>query len=132
MTTKTVLADSAKNTFNLLKEWRNSKSDEDEYRRRAKEVLRQTADETRRMRNEKPAEIGKAVATAGASGVRVSSFDDAFLSADLETAKKAYDKEDEARSEAYELRRKAEKERRGRRDKAFSYSVGLITNLGGF
>ena len=113
MTAKTVLADSAKNTFNLLKEWRNSKSDEDEYRRQAKEVLRQTADETRRMRNEKSAEIGKAVAKAGASGVRVSSFDD-------------------ARSEAYELRRKAEKERRGRRDKAFSYSVGLITNLGGF
>lgn len=132
MTTKTVLADSAKNTFNLLKEWRDSQSDEDEYRRQAKDVLNRTADETRRMRSEKSADVGKAVAKAGASGVKVSSFDDAFLAADLETAKKAYDKEEEARSQAYELRRKAEKERRNRRDKAFSYSVGLITGLGGF
>ena len=51
---------------------------------------------------------------------------------DLKTAREVYDKEQQAREQAYSLRRQAKNERRNRKGKAFSYSVGLLTDFGGF
>lgn len=123
---------SAKNTFNLLKEWQDSKDAEKDYYWQADNVIRQNRDETQKLKRENDEERGEAVAKAGASGINISSFNDALLYNDLKTAKEVYDKEQQAKEQAYNLRRQAKNERRNRKSKAFSYSVGLLTDFGGF
>lgn len=129
------LMNSTKNTFNLLKEWQDSKNTEDDYYRQADNIIRQNRNETQKMKRENEEERGEAVAKAGASGINVSSFNDALLYNDLKTARDVYDKEQQAGEQAYSLRRQAKNERRNRKGKALSYSVGLLTDfgsLGGF
>ncbi len=126
------LMNSAKSTFNLLKEWQDSKNAEDDYYRQADNVIRQNRNETQKLKRENDEERGEAIAKAGASGINVSSFNDALLYNDLKTAREVYDKEQQAREQAYSLRRQAKNERRNRKGKAFSYSVGLLTDFGGF
>lgn len=126
------LMSSAKNTFNLLKEWQDSENAEDDYYRQANNVIRQNRNETQKLKRESDEERGEAVAKAGASGINVSSFNDALLYNDLKTAREVYDKEQQAREQAYSLRRQAKNERRNRKSKALSYSIGLLTDFGGF
>ena len=122
----------AKNTFNLLKEWHESKEAQKAYFHQADSLLQNTFDEIRQMKRQKAEDRGKNISKAGASGIDLSSFNDAFLSQDLKEAQDIYDKQKQAQEEALELRRKAKKERQNRRDKAFSYSIGLLSDLSGF
>lgn len=127
-----MLANSAKSTFNLLKEWQDSKDAEENYFRQADDTIRKSRAEAQKMKRENDEERGEAVAKAGASGINVSSFNDALLYNDLKTARDVYDKERQAAEQAGALRRQAGNERRNRKSKAFSYSVGLLSDLGGF
>ena len=122
---------SAKNTLNLLKEWQDSKETEKDYRRQADNVMRTNYNETQKLKREKDEERGEAIAKAGASGVDVASFNDALLYGDLKSRQKIYDKKQQAADQAYSLRRQAKSERDKRKNKAFSYSVGLLTDFKG-
>ena len=84
------------------------------------------------MKRQNAEDRGKKVSKAGASGIDVSSFNDALLSEDLKNTRDIYDKQKQAQENAQALRKQAGKERRNRRDKAFSYSVGLLSDLSGF
>ena len=126
------LMNSAKNTFNLLKEWQDSKNTEKDYYLQAHNTIRQSRDETEQLKRKNKKERGTAIAKAGASGINVSSFNDALLYNDLKTAREVYDKEQNARQQAAGLRRQAANERRNRKSKAFSYTVGLLSDFGSF
>ncbi len=127
-----IFTNSAKNTFNLLKDWQTSKENEDDYDRQADNVLKQTRHEIRKIKRENREEKGETIAKAGASGVSVSSFNDALMYNDLKTAQDVYEKQEQAREQAYNLRKQAQNERSNRKNKAFSYSIGLLTDFGGF
>ena len=126
------LINSAKNTFNLLKDWQESKKNEKDYYWQADNVIRQSRNETQKLKQENDEKKGEALAKAGASGINVSSFNDALLYNDLKTAREAYDKEQQAQEKSYTLRQQAKTERKNRKNKAFSYSVGLLSDFGGF
>ena len=126
------LINSAKNTFNLLKDWQESKKNEKDYYWQADNVIRQSRNETQKLKQENDEKKGEALAKAGASGINVSSFNDALLYNDLKTAREAYDKEQQAQEKSYTLRQQAKTERKNRKNKAFSYSVGLFSDFGGF
>lgn len=121
----------AQSTFNLLKEWRESKNTEKSHYQQADSIMQDNADELREMKRQNAQERGQNIAKAGASGVALSSFNDALLSEDLKNAREMYDKQKKAREEAWALRKLAKKERRNRREKAFSYSVGLLSDFSG-
>ncbi len=126
-----ILTNSAKNTFNLLKDWQTSKDNEDDYYQQADSLLKQTQYETKKIKRENREKKGESIANAGASGIAVSSFNDALLYNDLKTAQEVYQKQEQAREQAYNLRKQAKKESRNRKNQAFSYSIGLLTDFGG-
>ena len=130
--TFSTLTNSAKNTFNLLKDWQDSKDNEKDYYWQANNVIQQSRNDSKKLKRENDEETGKAIAKAGASGISVSSFNDALLYNDLKTAQEIYDKEQQAKEKAYSLKRQAKNERNNRKSKAFSYSVGLLTDFTGF
>lgn len=121
-----------KNTFNLLKEWRDSKETQKSYFHQAKAVLQKNADEVLQMKHQNAENRGRNISKAGASGIDVSSFNDAIFSEDLKNARNIYDKQKQALEDARVLRKQAKNERKKRRDKAFSYSIGLLSDLSGF
>ena len=121
-----------KNTFNLLKEWRESKEAQNAYFHQADSLLQNAFDEVRQMKRQSAEDRGKRVSKAGASGIDISSYNDALLSEDLKNIRDIYDKQKQAQENAGELRKQAKKEQRNRRDKAFSYSIGLLSDLSGF
>ena len=128
----TAAMSATKNTFNLLKEWRDSKEAQKSYFHQADSLLKGNADEIRQMKRQNAEDRGKDISKAGASGIDISSFNDALLSKDLKAAQNMYDKQKQAQEQALALRKQAKNERRNRRDKAFSYSVGLLSDLSGF
>ncbi|MBO4521157.1 MAG: hypothetical protein J5787_08140 [Alphaproteobacteria bacterium] len=119
----------SKNSFNLLKEWRDSKEAQKAYFHQANSLLRESDDEIRQMKRQNAEDAGKILSKAGASGIDLSSFNDAFLSEDLKNIRDIYDKQKQAQESAQALRKQAANERKNRRDKAFSYSVGLFSDL---
>lgn len=116
-----------KNSFNILKEWR--KDNRKSYLHQANSLLQENQDELRRMDRRHEKDRGTDMTDIGASGIDKSSFNDALLAKDLENIREKDEKRRQANSEALELRKKASEEGRNRRDKAFSYSVGLLSDL---
>ena len=121
----------AQRTFNLLKEWRESKQDQDSFYHQANGILKETADNLREKERQNNEERGKSISKAGMSGIDVSSFNDALLAKDLKNIREEYDKQTQADAEARILKAKAVKERKKRRDKIYSYSIGLLSDLSG-
>lgn len=122
----------AKSSFNLIKEWRDSKAARDNYFHQADSLLKDSEDEILRMKRQNEEERGKKISKAGASGINLSSFDDALLSDDLENARDVYDKRLQAQTDAVALREKANGERRKKRGKSLSFSAELLPDWIGF
>ena len=122
----------AKSSFNLIKEWRDSKAARDNYFHQADSLLKDSEDEILRMKRQNEEERGKKISKAGASGINLSSFDDALLSDDLENARDVYDKRLQAQADAAALREKANGERRKKRGKSLSLSAELLPDWIGF
>ena len=116
----------AKSTFNILKEWRELKDNE----KRQTETNTKT-DDLLEIKRQNAQDRGRDIARAGDSGIVLSSFNDVLLSEDLKAAREIYDKQQKAREETLALRKQAKKERRNKRDKAFVYSVGLLSDFAG-
>lgn len=123
---------SAKNTFNLLQEWKNSKEKEDDYYFQAQETLRKNQRNTQKLKQKNKEEQGASIAKAGASGVKVSSFNDALFYNDLKNTQEIYENERNAQQQYNSLRKKAKSEKRNRNAKLLSYSIGLISKFPGF
>ena len=116
-------------SFNLLREWRESKETQDSFFHQANSILKENADNIRQSERQNNEERGKDISNAGASEIDVSSFNDALLAKDLKNIREEYNKRAQANAEARNLRKKAGKEREKRRDKAFSYSINLLSDL---
>ena len=119
----------AKSTFNLLKEWRESKEAQKAYFHQADSLLQDNAEEVRQMKRQNAEDIGKDISKAGASGINLSSFNDALFSENMKNTREIYDKQKKAQEQAQALRKQAKNEERNRRNKAFSYSVGLLSDF---
>ena len=119
-----------KNTFNLLNEWQKSKETQEACFHQAKRLLKDNDEDIDKIKRQSAEERGKNISKAGASGIDLSSFNDALLSEDLKNARDVYDKQKQAQEKAQALRKQAENERRNRRNKSLSYSVGLLSGLG--
>lgn len=120
---------SAGNTFTLLKDWSDLRSSERSYKKQADDVIRQSEYEIKKLKQDRNAEKGAAVADAGASGVSVSSFNDALFYNDLKTAREVNEKKLDAYNTAANLKEKARQEKRNGRSKNFSYSLGMLSTL---
>lgn len=120
---------SAGNTFTLLKDWDDLRSSQRSYKKDADSVIRQSEQEIRKLKQDRNAERGAAVADAGASGVSVSSFNDALFYNDLKTAQEVNEKKLNAYSTAADLKEKARQAKRSGRNKNFSYSLGMLNTL---
>ena len=119
-----------KNTFNLLKEWQKSKETQEACFHQAESFLKDNDGDIGNIKRQSAEERGKNISKAGASGIDLSSFNDALLSEDLKNTRNIYDKQKEAQEKAQALRKQAGNERRNRRNKSLSYSVGLLSDLG--
>ena len=119
----------AQSTFNLLKECRDSKEAQKAYFHQADRILQNNAEEIRQKKRQNAEDIGKNIAKAGASGISLSSFNDALFSENLKNTREIYDKQKQAQEYVRSLRMQAKNERRNRRSKAFSYSVGLLSDF---
>lgn len=115
-----------KNTFNLLKEWQKSKETQEDCFHQAKSLLKANDDDIDKIKRQSAEERGKNISKAGASGIDLSSFNDALLSEDLKNARNIHDEQKEAQA----LKKQAESVKRNRRNKSLSYSVGLLLDLG--
>ena len=118
-----------KNTFNLLKDWQNSKENQKAFFYQADRLLQDNADEIRQMKRQNAEDRGKDISKAGASGVDLSSFNDALLSENLKNSRNIYDEQQKAQEQARALRKQGRNERKNRRNKTFSYAVGLLSDL---
>ena len=119
-----------KNTFNLLKEWQESEEAEKSYFHQANSILRENDDEIMKMKRKNSEDRGNDVSRAGASGIDVSSFNDVLLAKDLKNRREIYERQVQARKKAKESMKQSQKEIGNRQKKAFSYSVGLLSDLG--
>ena len=88
----------AKSSFNLMKEWQDSKAAQNSYFHQADSLLSDYDNEIRQMKRQNAEDRGKKISKAGASGIDVSSFNDAILSEDLKNARDVYDKQIQAMS----------------------------------
>lgn len=78
-----------KNTFSYLDGREDASARKGNYRRSITEIKEDSQDEEDAVRRESALQKGAARARAGASGVRVSSFDDAIASRELDAERKA-------------------------------------------
>ena len=120
-----------KSSFNLMKEWQASKAAQEDYFRQANSILNDNEAEIRRMKSDRDEERGKTVSKAGASGIDVSSFNDAVLSEDLKNSRDIYDKQVQAWAKAAALRSKGNYERRKRWGKSLALSADLLSDWSG-
>lgn len=120
-----------KSSFNLMKEWRASKEARKSYFHQANSLLSDENAEIQRMKRNHAEDRGKNVSKAGASGVDLSSFNDALLSEDLKSGRDIYDKQVQAQAKAAALRNKAHNERRKKWEKSLSLSADLLSDWGG-
>lgn len=120
-----------KRTFNLLREWEESEDAEKSFFHQANSILRDNSDEIRQMKRQSAQDNGTNRAKASASGIDVSSFNDALLSEDLKHKRERYEKRKQAEEKAEILRKRARNEMENRQKKAFSYSVGLLSDISG-
>lgn len=120
-----------KRTFNLLREWEESEDAEKSFFHQANSILRDNSDEIRQMKRQSAQDNGTNRAKASASGIDVSSFNDALLSEDLKHKREMYEKRKQAEEKAEILRKRARNEMENRQKKAFSYSVGLLSDISG-
>lgn len=131
MTEKTSAASisAIKNTFNLLKEWREAKEVEKDHFSQADRLLKDSDDEIRQMKRQNARDFGRDISKAGASGIDISSFNDAFLSTDLENTREIYNRQKQTTEDVRALKKQGENEKKNKRKKTFSYSVGLFSDL---
>ena len=120
-----------KRTFNLLREWEESEDAEKSFFHQANSILRDNSDEIGQMKRQSVQDNGSNLAKASASGVDISSFNDALLSEDLKHKRKIYEKQKQNREKAENLRKQARNEMENRQKKAFSYSIGLLSDISG-
>lgn len=120
-----------KRTFNLLREWEESEDAEKSFFHQANSILRDNSDEIRQMKRQSAQDNGTNRAKASASGIDVSSFNDALLAEDLKHKRERYEKRKQAEEKAEILRKRARNEMENRQKKAFSYSVGLLSDISG-
>ena len=120
-----------KSSFNLMKEWQASKAAQDSYFHQANSILSNDEAEIRQMKRQNAEDRGKNVSKAGASGIDISSFNDAILSEDLKKGRDIYDKQLQAQGKAALLRDKAYNERRKRWGKSLSLSADLLSDWSG-
>ena len=120
-----------KSSFNLMKEWQASNAAQESYFHQANSLLSDDTTEIRRMKRQNAEDRGKNISKAGASGIDVSSFNDAILSEDLKNERDIYDKQMQAQAKAAALRNKAYGERRKRWGKSLSLSAELLSDWSG-
>lgn len=115
----------------LKEERRISKENIHSYRLKSSDILKKQKYDEGVLRRESDEDRGESVARSGASGVKVSSFDDAFLSHDLKTEQEAAMRRYEADSEVSELNRRIRSERRANRARNTDYGLGVLSDLFG-
>ena len=120
-----------KSSFDLIKDWQASKAAQEAYFHQANSLLNENEAEIRKMKRKNAENRGKNVSKAGASGIDVSSFNDALLSEDLKNNRDIYDKQVQAQAKASALRNKAYNERRKKWGKSLSLSADLLADWSG-
>ena len=121
-----------KSSFNLLKEWQASKAAQESYFHQADSILSDNEEEERQIKRKNAEDRGGNISKAGASGIDLSSFNDALLSEELKNNRDVYNTQVQARERAADLRKKAYGERRKRWEKSLSFSAGLLSDWSGF
>ena len=119
--------------FNLLDAKKESRERMKSLHKRISEIKEDTAYENDRLRRETEREQGASLAKAGASGVKTTSFDDAFLSRDLETRREAAMNRHRARrkiNETYDdMRAERRKMRSASRNFVFDTVLGGLSAI---
>ncbi len=118
----------AKSSFNLMKEWQASKTAQDSFFHQAARLLNDNDEDVLKIKRQYAEDRGGNISKAGASGIDVSSFNDALLSEDLKNARDIYDKQKQAQTKAAALRNKAYNERQERWRKSLVFSTGLLSD----
>ena len=123
---KSKLTESVKKSSKILtvrQDWKDAKRAYRDSKEEAAALLEKNAWEERKLRRENAEERGKNLSRIGASGVKVSSYDDALLYNDLKTEQEADFNKKQARDEANRTLRKARTERKAAKLK---YSLSLL------
>lgn len=123
---KSKLTESVKKSSKILtvrQDWKDAKRAYRDSKEEAAALLEKNAWDERKLRRENDEERGKNLSRIGASGVKVSSYDDALLYNDLKTEQEADFNKKQARDEANRTLRKARAERKAAKLK---YSLSLL------
>lgn len=123
---KSKLTESVKKSSKILtirQDWKDAKRAYRDSKEEAAALLEKNAWDERNLRRENDEERGKNLSRIGASGVKVSSYDDALLYNDLKTEQEADFNKKQARDEANRTLRKARAERKAAKLK---YSLSLL------
>lgn len=123
---KSKLTESVKKTSKILtvrQDWKDAKRAYRDSKEEAAALLEKNAWDEKKLRRENDEERGKNLSRIGASGVKVSSYDDALLYNDLKTEQEADFNKKQARDEANRTLRKARAERKAAKLK---YSLSLL------
>lgn len=123
---KSKLTESVKKSSKILtirQDWKDAKRAYRDSKEEAAALLEKNAWDERNLRRENDEERGKNLSRIGASGVKVSSYDDALLYNDLKSEQEADFNKKQARDEANRTLRKARAERKAAKLK---YSLSLL------
>lgn len=123
---KSKLTEAVKKSSKILtvrQDWKDAKRAYRDSKEEAAALLEKNAWDERKLRRENDEERGKNLSRIGASGVKVSSYDDALLYNDLKTEQEADFNKKQARDEANRTLRKARAERKAAKLK---YSLSLL------
>lgn len=107
----------------IRQDWKDAKRAYRDSKEEAAALLEKNAWDERKLRRENDEERGKNLSRIGASGVKVSSYDDALLYNDLKTEQEAEFNKKQAVGEAYRSVRKARAEKKAAKLK---YSLSLL------
>lgn len=126
---KSKLTESIKKTSKILtvrQDWKDAKRAYRDSKEDAAALLEKNAWDEKKLRRENDEERGKNLSRIGASGVKVSSYDDALLYNDLKTEQEADFNQKQARDEANRTLRKARAEKKAAKLK---YSLSLLDSF---
>lgn len=113
----------AKQFINIIRDWRDAKSDSDEQEKKAAALLRLNESKQASSRRDAEDEKGKAVGKIASSGVSVSSFGDALRDRDVSVQREISAASANTENEASALKRQARKKRNAA---DLRYSFGFI------
>lgn len=116
-------------SLNLLDEWRSIKETKRENDNQVLDILRDDKEQEKQINRDKKERKGEALSEAGASGVKVSSFEDALFYHDLKAMQDIYDIRQKSFSNIMTIKDKQAASKRRKKLKMISPGINIASTL---